>query len=131
MTDANPRRITSWSEAEDLTIRTVIKNPGDDLSSGCAALIVFEGDHWMTLHVDIDPYESDEARLHIGGEYGGGNTDSFLDYCTPREALAAFLINPKQRELAEAQRATRRETIKAEELTRLRQQLALLEKAAP
>lgn len=131
MTDTNPRRITSWSEAEGLTIRNVIEDPGDDISSPCTVLIVFEDDHWMTLHADTDPYQDDEARLDVGGDYGSRNTDSFLDYCTPDEALDAFLINPGQRELAEAQRATRRETIKAEKVTRLRKQLALLEKAAP
>jgi len=127
----SPRRITNWHDAAGMTIRCVIEDPGDDLCAKCAAVVVFEGDCWMTLHAETDPYHDDEARLKVGGEYGSKNTESFLDYLTPDEALDAFLINPGQRALAEAQRAARREAIKAERAAKLRQQLAALEKPAP
>lgn len=123
-----PRRITNWRDAAGMTIRTVIEDPGDDLTSPCAAVVVFEGDCWMTLHAETDPYQDDEARLGIGGEFGTRNTESFLDYLTPDEALEAYLINPSQRVLAEAQRDARREQGKASQIAALREKLAALEK---
>lgn len=124
MNTTDPRRLRSWSEAEDKTIRTVIETPGDDLTICCSAFIVFDCDCWMTLHAQS--HGDDEASLTVGVDFAPSD-NSFLRYITPKQALVAHLINSEQFKFAEQKRDEQRSAKVADRAARLRKELARIE----